>query len=391
MTIGSSAIQDAPVTCHVCGGGRLVYLRGYEDLDRITSDCKIWPKGGSLLVCEDCCCLQKRIDDDWRAEIGRIYEAYSIYHQGAGAEQPVFDQGSGAANSRSLELIRRLKEEVGFPATGRLLDVGCGNGALLRVFSQLAPGWNLVGTELNDKYAGEIQEIRGVESLHVGGGGLVPGDFNLITMVHVLEHVPDPIGFLCALSEKLRPDGLLMIEVPNFLRNPFDLLIADHCTHYTVESLRTVVEKAGFEVVLATCDWVSKELTLVAKAGSVTVLPSLQDFSPAHAQVVSRLDWLDRVRIFATRGDRSSGLFGTSIAATWICHGSPGMFQFFADEDMSRVGKTYQGLPVYHPRESPCGTEIFVPVPADFGGSLLSRLESSFTQCKFVMAPALPK
>jgi SAM-dependent methyltransferase len=370
---------------------RLAFLPEYEHLDRITSDCNIWPNGGSLLVCEDCLCLQKRIDDGWRAEISEIYQAYSIYHQGAGAEQPVFDQGSGAATSRSLQLIRRLQEEVGLAAAGRLLDVGCGNGSLLRVFSQLFPGWSLMGTELNDKYASEVRGIRGVESLQVGGPHLVPGEFDLITMVHVLEHVPDPIGFLRGLLGKLRTDGLLMIEVPNFLRNPFDLLIADHCTHYTEGSLRMVVEKAGFQVVLSACDWVSKELTLVAKAGSTALLQPQLDFPLALTRAVAQLDWLDRVRIFATRGDRMSGIFGTSIAATWICHCAQGKFQFFVDEDVNRVGKTYQGLPVWHPKEAPCGAEIFVPVPADVGESLLVRLESSFTDCTFVMAPALAR
>lgn len=391
MTTENSVKRDASVACHVCGGEKLIVLPGYAQLDRITSDCKIWPSGGSLLVCEDCLCLQKRIDEDWRTEITKIYDAYSIYHQGEGAEQPVFDEGSGAATSRSLQLIRRLQQEVGLASEGRLLDVGCGNGALLRVFSELAANWSLVGTELNDKYAREVQSIRGVESLQVGGAHLVPGDFDLITMVHVLEHVPDPIGFLRGLLEKLRPDGLLMIEVPNFLRNPFDLLIADHCTHYTEASLRMVVEKAGFEVVLATCDWVSKELTLIAKAGSTVTTQSRLDFRFVYDLATTRIGWLDRVRIFTSRGDHLSGVFGTSIAATWICQCAPGSFQFFVDEDMTRVGKIYRDLPVYHPKEVSRGFNVFVPIPVDLGGSLLARLESSFSDCRFVMAPALPR
>ena len=82
-----------------------------------------------------CGATQKLVDDAWRKDVVRIYEGYAIYHQGAGAEQAVFDQGSGAAQSRSERIVGRLGGVLDLPESGRLLDIGCGNGAFLRAFA----------------------------------------------------------------------------------------------------------------------------------------------------------------------------------------------------------------------------------------------------------------
>ena len=98
--------------------------------------------------------------------------------------------------SRSVRLLETFRDRAGLKATGRMLDVGCGNGATIRAFGQVAPGWMKAGTEFDAKYRAEVESIPNTEPLHVGPVEQVPGSFDVITMIHVLEHIVDPIDVL---------------------------------------------------------------------------------------------------------------------------------------------------------------------------------------------------
>jgi len=378
--------------CHVCAQAEIDPVEGYEPLSRVASDCAPWPAGGRLGVCPSCGCVQKVIDDAWNSEVGKIYDSYSIYHQSqGGAEQSVFE-ASGHAVSRSTRLLECLRSHVRLPEAGRLLDVGCGNGALLRVFSPLEPSWSLAGTELNDKYRAEVERIERVEALFTCAPDQVPGGFDLITMVHVIEHIPDPMQFLARLGDKLKAGGLLVIEIPDYLQNPFDLVIADHSTHFTAATISALLIKAGYEVASVAGDWVPKELTVVARKAE----NRLENAHPAPAnsmdQAVNRVRWLRDVVTAARRHSaaKSFGLFGTSIAAAWLFSELDGRVAFFADEDPSRVGRTYRGRPVYHPKDAPPGAHLFIPIPAPFGEALKARLKRLAPQCEMSEPPGIP-
>src|SRR5436309_13941336 len=96
---------SAQSQCQLCGAYPLEAVKDYANFSRVTSDSKPWPKGGRLFVCSLCGCVQKSVDSEWESEIGRIYNSYSIYHQGEGTEQSVFDNTSGAVSARSERLL----------------------------------------------------------------------------------------------------------------------------------------------------------------------------------------------------------------------------------------------------------------------------------------------
>ena len=377
--------------CHVCKSRKTRFIQEYQDFHRITSDCKPWPTGGKLLACEDCGCIQKAIDSEWQQEIEEIYTNYSPYHQGGGAEQPVFDQNSGQSASRSSILIEKLSTQPALTGSGRLLDIGCGNGALLQAFSHRFPKWRMIGTELNEKYRSKVESIRGVEAMKACPPAGIDGTFDIITMVHVLEHVPNPISFLNELRSKLNPQSLLVIEVPNYLRNPFDLLITDHSTHFTLESLSKVVRTAGFHIELVTNEWIPKELTLVAKkSGDEQGNAGIRTLNEASHEMFT-LTWLECLvqESHSLAKQNTFGIFGTSIAGTWLHQELHDHVSFFVDEDPSRIGKLYMGIPVYHTRDVPLGSLVYLPIPSNHGLSLKSRLQDLMMGAKIESAPAL--
>jgi SAM-dependent methyltransferase len=363
--------------CSICGGGTLEEMTDYRVLHRVTSDCRAWPAGGQLGVCRACGAVQKPADDAFLADIDAIYKSYTIYHQAAGAEQAVFEQASGLPASRSVKLLDTFRSRAGLKPTGRMLDVGCGNGATIRAFGEVAPGWTKAGTEFDGKYRAEVESIPSTEPLYVGPVEDVPGAFDVITMIHVLEHIVDPVAVLATLRGKLAPGGLLLIEVPHHPANPFELLIADHRSHFTADSLTRALVAAGYEIVSVATDWIPKELSVVARPATAAVtMPPPIDAAAARERISDSLAWLRRTANHLRRlgAENALGLFGTSIAGTWLAAEAGNAISFFVDEDPNRVGRTYLGRPVYAPANVPAGTRVFVGLPSAVAAGICSRL-----------------
>ena len=258
-----------------------------------------------------------------------------------------------------------------------MLDVGCGNGATIRAFGQVAPGWTKVGTEFDDKYRAEVESIPVTEPLHVGPVGEVAGTFDVITMIHVLEHIVDPVAVLATLRGKLTPGGLLLIEVPHHPANPFELLIADHRSHFTADSLSRALTAAGYEIVSVADNWIPKELSVVARPATAQ-RPAAPEGEPVAARdrIAGSIAWLrrtaDRLRELADTG--SVGLFGTSIAGTWLAAEAGNRIGFFVDEDPNRLGRSYLGRPVLSPATVAAGSRVFVGLPPAVAAGICGRL-----------------
>ena len=375
------------IACGICGCGTLEEMADFQILRRVTSDCRSWPAGGRIGVCRACGAVQKPADNAFLAEIDNIYRGYAIYHQGAGAEQAVFEQTSGLPASRSVKLLDTFRRHAGLAAVGRMLDVGCGNGATIRAFGQVAPGWTKAGTEFDAKYRAEVESIPNTEPLHVGGVDDVPGTFDVITMIHVLEHIVDPVDVLKTLRGKLTRDGLLLIEVPHHPANPFELLIADHRTHFTATSLTRVLAAAGYEIISIAEEWIPKELSVVARPATngpaareannaSEGLPDPGAAAAARERISDSLAWLrntaDELRDLGASGP--VGLFGTSIAGTWLSTEAGDVIAFFVDEDPARVGRLYLGRPVHAAADVPQRSRVFVGLPPAVAAGICGRL-----------------
>lgn len=167
------------------------------------------------------------------------------------------DRGMDAVEVRRDDRLRAwaLRARLG---PGRLLDVGCGTGAFLAAAREA--GFEVVGTELS-RVAAETARGRFGIDVRVGpfvgkqfGGG---ERFDVITMIHVLEHMRDPAATLATARRLLVPGGVVVIEVPNRravaarLPGPGRRAIYDlplHLHHFTPPSLRRLVEGSGLAV-----------------------------------------------------------------------------------------------------------------------------------------------
>lgn len=367
------------VSCHICGGV-LRPLEGFESLLQVTSDCRVWREGGELAVCGACGAVQKPMSERWQREADEIYSAYDIYSQSGGTEQSVFDPGSGAGAARSQRIVEWLSRTARLPAEGTLLDVGCGNGAFLRAFGAHHPGWKLSGLELNDLNKDAIEAIPGVTRLYIGSLEDVHEKFDQIVLVHALEHIPHPIAYLRSLRRYLNPNGLLLVEVPDLASSPFDILIADHSTHFTADVLADVAVGAGLEIVSLSAGMVPKELSLLARAPGGAEAEQGNGPRPASAKGTAEtaaranIEWLHGlIRQGRAVGERV-GIFGTSISATWLAALLGSKAEFFIDEDPARGGRTHMSRPIHTPESAPRGIPVMLPLRQDIAKSVARRL-----------------
>lgn len=370
---------ESQTRCHLCGADTLEMIDGFATRVRVTSDVKPWESGGTMAWCRRCGGVQNVLNDRWHTDCRRIYDHYSIYDIGGGSEQKVFDATGKRVKTRSACLVTMLKEQFKLPETGRFLDVGCANGATLRAFGEEFPQWRLTGTDVHDQFRSEVERIPGVERFVCGTLDDVPGTYDAISLIHVLEHVPWPGDFLAGLLKKLTDNGVLIVQVPDCEVSPFMYTVTDHATHFFLPVLSNLISNNGYEVLLASRAVFGKELTVIARRAQAPVARSyLDDTEDTYGFAQEQIDWLSdqvaTVKEIATESEgRPLGLFGASIAATWMYHELAGKISFFVDEDPNRVGKSHLGLPILAPRQVPAGSHVYMCIPSEIAANIARR------------------
>jgi SAM-dependent methyltransferase len=335
-------------------------------------------------VCGSCGAIQKVADQAWFDEVATIYGAYEIYHLSDGAEQVIYEDDATTITPRSHRLVDFLVQTVALPPTGRLLDIGCGNGAALANFSRALPNWVLFGSELDEKNLPILRRLPNFGALFTGSPCNIPGTYGLVSLIHSLEHMPDPLRTLRDVASKIADGGWLFIQVPDTYAWPFDLLVADHLLHFTTQTLCQLIHRAGFAEKVLTDTVVKKELTFIGYRNKEEDGSPPHDPAAARALVVNHLHWLQDVIVTACSvadAGKSFGILGTSISGIWLFGVLGDKVDFFVDEDPSRIGRSYQGRRIYRPEDVPPGSDVFVPLIPDIAAGVdarCARLTSRF-------------
>jgi SAM-dependent methyltransferase len=139
---------------------------------------------------------------------------------------------------------------------GHMLDVGCGNGDYL--YRQQKRGWRVLGIEPSSQGA-EATRRRGIEVIEGAWPDVALGErrFELITLLGVLDHLPDPLGALRWIRGLLRDGGMAIVSVPNAASAATSLFGAHwpgwdlprHQNHFTRPTLKEMLLRAGFQQV----------------------------------------------------------------------------------------------------------------------------------------------
>ena len=182
--------------------------------------------------------------------LGRYYES-NDYISHTDSKRSLFEKAyhfvKGIALKNKLNLINNCSS-----IKGNLLDIGAGTGDFLLTAKQ--NGWNTIGVEPSEKAKG-IAVGKGIQ-FSDSTEELESNSFDVITMWHVLEHVPNLEIQIKELKRLVKPNGTIIIAVPNFKSYDanyygkfwaaFDVPI--HFWHFSKTSIKLLFQKEDIKL-----------------------------------------------------------------------------------------------------------------------------------------------
>jgi 2-polyprenyl-3-methyl-5-hydroxy-6-metoxy-1,4-benzoquinol methylase len=138
---------------------------------------------------------------------------------------------------------------------GRLLDIGCSIGRLLDLARRR--GYDVLGLELGERAAQHAREHYGLPILQrtLNETGLDADSFDVVTLMEVLEHLPQPREMLREVHRILKPGGALLIGVPNVwslgvivLHGQARTFNRNHLIFFSEQTLGRLLREEGFQI-----------------------------------------------------------------------------------------------------------------------------------------------
>jgi SAM-dependent methyltransferase len=205
--------------------------------------------GFSVYKCENC-----GLGRTWpvlsAAEVGRYYPQ-TYYGEENVRFNPLMEAMARRFQSRRASALKRSAP------IGRVLDVGCGRGFLLKFLQE--QGYEPHGVEISEQAAWHARNRLGLE---VSTSDFVNDSppwkpFNAVVFWHSLEHFADPDAAVAKAREIMNPGAVLAVALPNFEslqarffgRHWFHLDVPRHYTHFGTNSLRALLERHRFRIV----------------------------------------------------------------------------------------------------------------------------------------------
>ena len=148
--------------------------------------------------------------------------------------------------------VEKVQLVEGFIGSGRILDVGCGDAKFLWALD--SKRWERIGVdrarEALTLVRSKIPAIKLVEG-NIFSEELHESSFDVITLWHVFEHLPNPRRVLSRINELLRPGGWLFLSLPNFVsfqaqlfgRHWYSLDAPRHLWHFGPPSLEILLKE----------------------------------------------------------------------------------------------------------------------------------------------------
>lgn len=157
---------------------------------------------------------------------------------------------------QKINISKKLKllESVNQSSERKMLEVGAGTGDFLAACHKR--GWKCFGVEPSEQARGVAMQFNNLE-MAASINEIEESNFSVITLWHVLEHVPDLGNTIIKLKNLLSANGRLIIAVPN--HNSFDAKhykqywagydVPRHLYHFNKQSLPAIIESMGFGLI----------------------------------------------------------------------------------------------------------------------------------------------
>jgi len=349
----------------------------------VRSDCHPFEGNKTLNECLRCGLVQSQVilPSDY-------YDRYDLDEAQMGSEPCLFSALFAQPVPRSRQLLHLLSQMVALPSIGSSLDLGCNHGFFTQELKALYPTWLGCGYEPWPRPSALREKHIPADQFFSGPLDAIPGQYDLLSLIHVLEHLPDPLAYLQALPRLLKPGGSLLIQVPDYSQTAFDLTIFDHLWHFNQQTLLALLMHAGLEVVLLG-RFLPKELTALCRISPSPALPLRPQRGPELGNALAELTDLHvRLKTWEAQAHVQSGprvVLGTAIAAGYVSGLLQNPPDYYLDEARSgQTGLFWQKevLGLEQLKHLPPGA-LFLPFPRVQAEGILARLKTMLPRWHF--------
>jgi 2-polyprenyl-3-methyl-5-hydroxy-6-metoxy-1,4-benzoquinol methylase len=231
--------------CPICGCMQTAHVWTASDLN--------WKTPGSFPYyhCKNCGALFRPAGSTLSA---------GAYPRGYGTclkpESPLIQSRiDSIANRRRAAFLESIRKP------GTILDVGCGSGFFLAYLR--ARGWQVHGLEPAAEHVAFARNVLGLSNVIQGTWPPANGfslQFDAVTMIHLIEHMSDPLAILTAARHSLCEGGMILLETPNIESWPARIFgsrwvtldAPRHMVLFSPKSLTHCLRSAGFKKIRMT-------------------------------------------------------------------------------------------------------------------------------------------
>lgn len=335
--------------CPLTDNENWLYLYESDTEKIITGDQRIVDGKLEKVICKDCGIVSNK-NEFSESEIEKLYgEEYEL--NTLGKEEHFFFTNDGIS-SRSAVFFEWVRPFV-TNEFRRIIEIGCGEGNLLKRFSEHFPEKEIIGID-GSKRASDLAKAKGlnVERQLIFGHEILP-ESDVFLLVNVIEHIEDLESIFSLLKRSLNDNGIIIFCLPIQDYGGYDLFFQEHVWHFTSFHFKSILLKNGLEVIHEDCNHPVNH-----GIGLFVCKPSKVDFS----YLITKTDicseslkfWISKfvnVNQFLLQNRfEKIAIFGAGEVATlFLAFSNLGKVELCACiDDTRREGEFKHGIPIYH-------------------------------------------
>jgi SAM-dependent methyltransferase len=366
-SIKNSPAKKLDRTCPICGNdhGDVLHTQRFA-----LPESHPLPKAYDVVSCIKCGFVYADTTS-CQIDYDRFYRDFSKY------EDVAISSGGGGSEWDRQRLSETAHSIAGVLAGSEaaILDIGCANGGLLRTLRDIG-FMDIVGIDPSPACVSHVSRLGiacyegGLFDLNALPSGKL---FDCIILSHVLEHVYDLSQAVANVLERLKPDGMIYVEVPDASRYsdfyvvPYYYFDCEHINHFDENSLFNLFQGSG-------CIIVKTEKKAMAVSSNIfypAVGVFLRIHQSANVEAMLRPDFTVResvlkyialsansnvnkeIAAFAVSGVPVAIWGAGSYTSRLIATSALGRcnIQVFIDKDSSKQGKQINGISIYSPQK----------------------------------------
>ena len=348
--------------CCICGTqiGNAIYSSGQGR--SLTSLCQIHSSPTLVYACRQCGHSQS----DPIANIDDYYDSnYDILVESVEEDQ-IYQVVNGQVIYRTAHQVDTFRKKVLIAPGMNLLDYGCAKSSTIRRLSADGVIFKAHLFDVSSRYVHFWSDFVDPSRWAVNTmNPLWISYFDIVTSFFSLEHIPNPAKVLNEIAETIKPGGFFYAIVPNVFSNTADFIVVDHCNHFTVTSLATLIANAGLDLQEIDSETHRGAHIVIArkpiKSRSLKVFFHLGEIESVYYRLMRIADFWEgaseRVRIYESslQPFDEIGVYGAGFYAAFISASltQPGRVVCYLDQNPHLHGKFFLDRPIVPPAALP--------------------------------------